>query len=260
MTAVIIIARGGSKRLPRKNVKPFCGLPLVAWSIIQAKNAQLVDWVFLSTDDDEIEAIGEQYGADIIRRPDWPDADRVSAARVFIHAIDTIAERGYDMDRFIGMFPTAPLRLPDDLDRALEAHNQTGWHTIAMARNRETILFKDHGGLIAKRAILDNSGSYLTESAGLYHVCEPGWFKWYFGSMTELLGDHDRALAGTGGDVGELTGQTYYAECEQWQCVETDTLEDFALAEVLMEHYILRGRGSAVYEQYGRGENDERVE
>jgi len=257
MTAAIIIARGGSKRLPRKNVRDFCGLPLVAWSILQAKYSYFVDWVFLSTDDDEIEAIGQQYGAEVIRRPNWPDANQVSAIRVFIHAIDTIAERGYEIDTMVGMLPTSPLRKPDDIDRGIVHHEQCGWHVIPMARNRETVLFKDHGGLIAKGELLDNNHSYLTEQAGMFHICEPSWLKWYFGGMAQLLGDHDRVLNGNGADVGDLTGQTYYIECEPWQCTEVDTLQEFELAEVLMEHYIIRGRGDAVYRDYERGENDE---
>ena len=53
----------------------------MAWSIIQAKASHSLDWVYLSTDDDEIAEVGEAYGAEIIRRPDWPDADTASGGR-----------------------------------------------------------------------------------------------------------------------------------------------------------------------------------
>ena len=251
MTAAIIIARGGSKRLPRKNVKPFCGLPLVAWSIIQAKYSYFVDWVFLSTDDDEIAEIGEKYGAEVIRRPNWPDANQASAIRVFIHAIDTIAERGYEMDTMVGMLPTSPLRKPGDIDRGIVKREESGWHVMPMARNRETVLYKDCAGIFAKLHILDKGQSYLTENAGLYHVCDPNWFVSYYGAVSNILGDHDKMLE-AGNTYADIIPGTNYFECQPWQCLETDTEADFELAEVLMEHYIIRGRGDAVYRDYER--------
>ena len=109
MTAAIIPARGGSKRLPKKNVRPFCGLPLVAWSIIQAKSSHLVDQVYLTTDDDEIAEIGAAYGAEIIRRPYWADAHLVSAGRAQRHAARVIKEQWGDaFDAEMHMLPTSP--------------------------------------------------------------------------------------------------------------------------------------------------------
>jgi len=68
MTIAVIIARGGSKRLPRKNLRPFCGHPLVSWAIVQAKSSRLIEEVYVSTDDDEIEEVSLKYGAKVIRR------------------------------------------------------------------------------------------------------------------------------------------------------------------------------------------------
>ena len=83
----IIVARGGSKRLLRKNVLPFCGLPLVEWSILQAVCSHHIgaENTYLTTDDDEIAAIGEKHNLNIIWRPDWENPDKLSAAFV-VHA------------------------------------------------------------------------------------------------------------------------------------------------------------------------------
>ena len=252
MTAAIVIARGGSIRLPRKNVRPFCGLPLVAWSLIAAKCARLVDWVFLSTDDDEIEAIGREYGAEIIRRPDWPDADQVSANRVEAHACDEIANLGYDMPRFVGLFPTSPLRKPDDIDRVIERSNVTGQHKVAlMHRRRETELFKDIAGLVGKMVLFDKEQKYFDMNGGAAVITNTAWYKYQQERIKAAFGDHDLAIE----EVLKVpfdypVQESGFVECEQWQCTEVDTLPEFELAEVLMEHYLLKGRGPEIYYEY----------
>ena len=116
----IIIARGGSRRLPRKNVLPFCGKPLVEWSILQARCTRCLteDDIFLSTDDDEIAEIGARNHIHVIRRPDWPDADLRSAMPVFMHALEEIRMRRL-VELTLPMLPTCPCRLPGEHDRAL---------------------------------------------------------------------------------------------------------------------------------------------
>ncbi|RYF04950.1 MAG: pseudaminic acid cytidylyltransferase, partial [Oxalobacteraceae bacterium] len=70
MILAVIPARGGSKRIPRKNVKPFCGQPMIAWSIAAARDSGCFDRIIVSTDDDEIAEIAEAHGADVpFRRP-----------------------------------------------------------------------------------------------------------------------------------------------------------------------------------------------
>ena len=255
MTAAIVIARGGSKRLPRKNVKPFCGLPLVAWSIIQAKCSRLVDWVFLSTDDDEIEAIGKEYGAEIIRRPDWSDADQVSANRVFIHALEVIAERDYDMPVFVSILPTVPLCKPDDIDKGIEHFHRVGSeHVWPAVKRRETTIYKNILDMKAKLLIWDKSYMYLEGNSGLYNVMSTAWYRWHYPLLTKALGDHDKALDGeirTPMEYPDADG--YYIECEPWQLCDVDTEAEFETAEVLMEHYILKGRGPEVYYEYAKG-------
>ena len=72
----IIPARGGSKRIPRKNLIDICGLPLVAWSIIQARTAKQIGRVWVTTDDDEIAEVAIHFGASVIRRPEWMMDDK----------------------------------------------------------------------------------------------------------------------------------------------------------------------------------------
>jgi len=114
----IIIARGGSKRIPRKNVKPFCGRPLVEWTIVQACANENTHPIILSTDDEEIAEVGKKYGeVEIFMRPSMPD--NVSGAVPTLMAIDRLKAIGYKCDDFISLMPTHPCRKPDDIDKAI---------------------------------------------------------------------------------------------------------------------------------------------
>ena len=118
-TVCIITARGGSKRLYRKNVKLFCGKPLVEWSIIQARASHLLIGIWLSTDDEEIAEIGSRHGINIIRRPDWDDPDLLSVNVPIKHALEEIEKQGIDYDSVIDLLPTQVCKRPDNLDKMI---------------------------------------------------------------------------------------------------------------------------------------------
>ena len=123
LTIAIITARGGSTRIPRKNLRIVCGLPIVAWNIIQCKNSMNIDRVFLTTDDDEIALIGKQFGAEIIRRPQYENS--VSANVPFYHAINYIEnELGIKVKNIVPILPTSLIKKPEDLDNMITYFNE----------------------------------------------------------------------------------------------------------------------------------------
>lgn len=117
--AAVIPARGGSKGIPKKNLVPVCGKPLVAWSVEQACAAQRVDSVWVSSDSDEILDVAVRYGARPIKRPADIAGDEVSSEAAWWHAFDFIETGGTKVDLMIGMQATSPVREAADLDRAL---------------------------------------------------------------------------------------------------------------------------------------------
>lgn len=116
----LIPARGGSKRLPRKNIKLLVDKPLIAWSIEVAKACKYVDRVIVSTDDEEIKRISEQYGAEVpFLRPEYLSNDHASSFDVIKHAIDFLTlSRSNEL--IVLLQPTSPLRLASEIDAALE--------------------------------------------------------------------------------------------------------------------------------------------
>ena len=115
-----IPARGGSKGLPRKNIKSLLGKPLVAWTIEQAKNSKYVNKVVVSTEDKEIAEISRKYGAEVVDRPEELAQDDSPVADAIMHTLDWFEKRGEYFDIFVTLDPTSPLRDTKDIDKCVE--------------------------------------------------------------------------------------------------------------------------------------------
>jgi CMP-N-acetylneuraminic acid synthetase len=118
---VLIPARGGSKSIPRKNIRPFAGHPLIAYSIAAGLASELVSRVVVSTDDDEIALIARRYGADTpFLRPLELSQDHTADLPVFQHALDWLDQHeGYQPEIVVQLRPTSPFRRVAHIDQAI---------------------------------------------------------------------------------------------------------------------------------------------
>jgi len=108
MNLCIIPARGGSKRIPKKNIKEFCGKPLIAYSIENAKKSELFEKIAVSTDNEEIAKVAKNYGAEVLYRPKELADDFSTSMEVFEHAINELnKDKKYKFACMI--YATAPL-------------------------------------------------------------------------------------------------------------------------------------------------------
>lgn len=115
----IIPARGGSKGLPKKNIKPLMGKPLIAWTIEQVLKSKYIDRVIVSTDDTAIARISKKHGADVpFMRPDKLATDKAKSIDVVFHAFQSIPEK-YDYVALLQ--PTSPLRTADDINACIKS-------------------------------------------------------------------------------------------------------------------------------------------
>jgi len=120
MRLAVIPARGGSKRLPRKNIRLFCGLPMIAWSIRAALESDCFDRIVVSTDDVEIAEIAREYGAEVpfMRPPELAD-DYTATTPVIAHAIQWVNLQGVEVEHVCCIYATAPFVQATDLQRGL---------------------------------------------------------------------------------------------------------------------------------------------
>lgn len=116
----IIPARGGSKGIPRKNIKLLNGKPLIYYSIEASKSCSYIDKTFVSTEDDEISEISKKFGSDVIERPLDLASDTASSIDVIFHVLDCLEDKNDLPEIFVLLQPTSPLRTSEDIANAID--------------------------------------------------------------------------------------------------------------------------------------------
>lgn len=148
----LIPARGGSKRLPHKNIKDFCGKPLVAWTIEQAFSSRFIDKVVVSTDDEEIASVARSYGAEIpFLRSKELASDNSPIIDTIIQSIDWFKKRNESFDILILLQPTSPLRSFNDIDKCIEIYlNEKPSSIISVSEEKKhlSMFFKIDNGYL----------------------------------------------------------------------------------------------------------------
>ena len=223
-TVAIIPARGGSKGIPRKNVKDFCGKPLLAWSILQAKRSAAIDSVWVTSDDDEILAEAEKWGGKAIRRPAELSGDKATSESAWIHAMDTIEAASGPFEAVVAMQCTSPLRETKDIDNGLRIFGEQGLDSMfAGALIGDFYIWqRDKAGALqslnydwtSRKRRQDFSDQYVEN--GSFYIFKPG-----------LLRSTNNRL---GGKMG-------VAPMEFWKSFELDTLENWKMCEILMRGF-----------------------
>lgn len=127
MRIAVIPARGGSKRIPRKNIRDFCGKPMIAWSIEAAQASGCIDKVVVSTDDQEIAEVARAHGAEVpFLRPAELADDYAGTTVVVQHAVKSLMESGVAVDEVCCLYATAPFVSADDLAQGLRLLQESG--------------------------------------------------------------------------------------------------------------------------------------
>jgi N-acylneuraminate cytidylyltransferase len=129
MKIAVIPARGGSKRIPRKNIREFAGKPMIGWSIEAAIKSGCFDRIIVSTDDSEIAQVAKGYGADVpFIRPSHLSDDHTATAPVIAHAIDEVEKNGTRVDFACCIYATAPFVREEDLVSGMNLINKGEWN------------------------------------------------------------------------------------------------------------------------------------
>jgi CMP-N-acetylneuraminic acid synthetase len=220
MTVAFIPARGGSKRLPGKNLRPLGGHPLIAHSIAAAKSCAGIDRCVVSTDDDQIAAVAEAYGAMVIRRPSELATDVASTASVAAHVLDRLADKGVTPDAIVTLQPTCPLRPQSLIESALALFaEQRADSVVSVTRSAEKLGVIEDGWFVPRYPVGIRSQDMRPE---------------YFENGLVYVSRGD-VVARTGHLFGErvrpLIVDPLYA------MVDIDTELDFLIAELLYARY-----------------------
>lgn len=177
----IIPARGGSKRIPRKNVKPFLGKPMLAYSIVAALATELFDEVMVSTDDEEIAEIACKYGAKVpFMRSAETASDFATTSDVLREVLGKYAEQGLDFDNFCCVYATAPMIQSKDIifayNRLIESEFSVVYPVVAFSYPIWRCLDLAENGSM-KRHWPEFENSRSQDLPKEYH--DTGTFYWY---------------------------------------------------------------------------------
>ncbi len=143
MKIAIIPARGGSKRIPRKNIKPFCGKPMIAWSIEAAKSSGIFDHIFVSTDDSEIAEAAREHGAEVpFVRPQELSDDFSATTPVIAHATKWALNQGIGVSAVCCIYATAPLIQAEDIKKGSEILGVGRWDYVFSASLLDSQVFR----------------------------------------------------------------------------------------------------------------------
>lgn len=180
MKLAVIPARGGSKRIPRKNIKPFCGKPMIAWSIEAALASGCFDHIIVSTDNAEIADVARAYGAEVpFMRPSELSDDHTGTIPVVAHAVAWMAQQVGPVELACCLYATAPFVQAQDLRQGLEVLQKSGAQyafTVAHFASPIQRAFRitDHERIEMFNAVQFNTRSQDLEEA--YH--DAGQFYW----------------------------------------------------------------------------------
>lgn len=220
-----IFARGGSKGLPKKNIMPLLGKPLLQYSIEVARNSPSIHDVFVSTDNLEIAGIARQGGATVIDRPKELAADNSAEWLAWRHAIDFVRRHHGNFDRFVSLPTTSPLRSVDDVESALlQLDEKKADFCISITPANRSPFFN--------MVKVDNDGflSLVNTSSEIINRRQDAPKVWdittvVYVTRPDFIIEHD----------GVFSGKVTAIEVPKQRAVDIDDMYDFKLAELILK-------------------------
>ncbi len=177
----IITARGGSKRIPRKNIRNFLGKPIIAYSIESAIKSGVFDEIMVSTDDDEIAEIAEKFGAKVpFKRSEATSNDTATTTDVIIEVLNEYKKRGFNFDYACCIYPTAPFITPETIktgfNKMLETQTEAAFPVVKYSYPVQRALEVDKDGKLSM-IYPEHSRSRSQDLTPRYH--DAGQFYWF---------------------------------------------------------------------------------
>lgn len=224
----IITARGGSKRIPKKNIKEFCGKPIIAYSIEAALKSGCFDTVMVSTDSQEIAEIAKSYGAEVpFLRSEATSNDYATTVDVLNEVLDKYEEQGEKFELMCCIYPTAPFVTDEKLTKAVEILQSSGADSLMPV---VAFSFPPQRGNIIRNGKLEYQYPEYSQMRSqdleeIYHDC--GQF--YFCKVAAFK------------ESGKLvTGNTAPLIMPDEEVQDIDNMSDWKLAEVKYKTFILK--------------------
>lgn len=222
MKIAMIPARGGSKRIPRKNIRPFAGKPAIVHAIDAAKDAGIFDLILVSTDDAEIAKVAEQYGAAVpFMRPAEISDDHATTLDVIKHTLDWTVSKGYNVEALCCIYPINPFLEVTDLQKSYDLLQQKDVQYSFPITEFPSVIQRAIKLNTSGRLEMFNPETYLARSQDL----EPAFYdagQFYWGKPEAFAKK-----------IPVYSKNAVPLIIPQWRVVDVDTEEDWQRAELI---------------------------
>ena len=222
----IIAARGGSKGFYKKNIINFCGKPLLAWTIDQCINSEKVSDVWVSSDDDDILNIAEQYGAKIIKRPKEISGDKAASESAWQHAIDYLNSNDVPVDIILAPQVTSPLREVSDIDNAITSFIDGNYDSMFSASIADDLFFWEYS-INGINSINYDYKNRKRRQDFKEQIIENGSFYLFKPAIIQK-------------EFNRLGGKIGYSIMDFWKMFEIDNDDDLRMCSALMKEFLIK--------------------
>jgi CMP-N,N'-diacetyllegionaminic acid synthase len=222
----VILARGGSKGIPSKNIIDFCGRPLIVWTIEQLKRVSEIDSIWVSSDSKKILSISQDCGVVTIQRPPEISGDTATSESGWLHAIETIENRDGRVDLVVAPQVTSPLREPEDFERGVKDFIKHDCDSMFSCSVADDLFFwkKTPDGML-KSVNYDYKNRTRRQDVPKQYI-ENGSFYLF---TPQVIRQYNNRF---GQKIGMI-------QMEFWKMFEIDSMEDLKMCEALMRKFLL---------------------
>ena len=221
----VILARGGSKGIPRKNIINFCGKPLIAWTIEQCLSSKYIANVWVSSDSKEILDVAEEYGAQVILRPNNISGDLASSEAAWLHAIEEI-QKSTKIDLVLAPQVTSPLREVKDINAAIELFKKGKYDSMFSASVSDDLFYWQESNNIIESVNYDYKNRKRRQDSK-EQIIENGSFYLFKPKVIK------KELNRFGGKIG-------FSKMSFWKMFEIDDADDIRMCSALMKEFLIK--------------------
>ncbi len=222
----IILARGGSKTIPEKNIIDFLGKPLIAWTIEQCRSSVYVSDIWVSSNDSLILSIAKKYGAKTIERPDNISGDLATSESGWLHAINHLFDKGVEINTVLAPQVTSPLRETSDIDNAVEKFLKGNYDSMFSASLADDLFFWEES-LDRVNSINYDYKNRKRRQDFKKQIIENGSFYIF---KPEILKEYKNRM---GGKIG-------FSTMDFWKMFEIDNDNDLRMCSALMQEFLIK--------------------
>jgi len=221
----VILARGGSKGIPKKNIIDFCGKPLIAWTIKQCLSSKYITNVWVSSDSKEILDVAEKYGAQVILRPNNISGDLASSESAWLHAVEEI-QKSMEIDLVLAPQVTSPLREVKDIDGAIELFKKGKYDSMFSASTSDDLFYWQESNNIIESVNYDYKNRKRRQDSK-EQIIENGSFYLFKPKIIK------KELNRFGGKIG-------FSKMSFWKMFEIDDADDIRMCSALMKEFLIK--------------------